>query len=616
MGEWLCRIIQRENEGRVARSRDFLYGEGSKALDRDVALGIQSCQAAQLVGLQASSSIGLDSYGRAVSASESNLEGGPNSGGRSSSIHAKIRLLYERLGSTLVQDSLTLRRPLNHPLFWHAIPLIFIICMVLFFPFRYRFEFDPDEGFNAIKAMLNIQGYKLYSDIWSDQPPLFTTLLALWFRVFGLRIPAGRGFVLLFSASILWVTIQYLRQFFGDYHAILAILAMILLPFYLRLSVSIMIGLPSISLALLSFFGLALWHRFGDSRWLLLSASTLGLSIMTKVFTAFLVPIFFSGILLRGLLDFRHRREWLKACIPSILWLTIVSVVTGSFLIFVVKPAYILQMIQVHLTAGGSDLYRVYVEDNTLIFISHLRDSLPVFILALLGGISAYRLRSWTAIYLVAWVIVGSILLFVNVLFWYHQQLLITVPAAILAAIAAGDGLYTLHRFFRSREATGVSIGLSFLSLILIIRFIATRLPPTLMQLDRKLPNFGGHSTEDIDKYMIVASMWDYASQTNWVYTDRPMFAFRAKLPVPPYLAVISNKRIAAGDLTDDQILEILVEYQPEQFFPARYDLPVIQEYMSIRNFRRVDSSKKFRLYVRNDILQNSGSPTDAPNQE
>jgi uncharacterized membrane protein len=488
--------------------------------------------------------------------------------------------------------------------------------MVLFFPFRYRFEFDHDEGINAIKAMLNIQGYQLFSDVWSDQPPLFNMLLTLWFRIFGLKILAGRGFVLLFSASILWVTILYLRQFFGNLPAILAILAMILLPFYLRLSVSIMIGLPSISLALLSFFGLALWHRFGDSRWLLLSASTLGVSIMTKVFTVILVPIFFSGILLSGLLDFRHSREWLKACTPSIQWLTILAVVTGSILIFVVKPAYILQLIQIHLTAGGSDLFRAYAENNTLIFISHIRDSLPVLILALLGGISAYRSRSWTAIYLVAWVIVGSILLFVNVPFWYHQQLLITVPAAILAAIAVGDGLYTLQRFFRSREATGVSIGLSFLSLILVITFIATRLPPTLMQLDLKLPNFGGRSTEDIEKYGIVASMWDYASQTNWVYTDRPMFAFRAQLPVPPHLAVISKKRLATGDLTDDQILEILVEYQPEQVLPTRFDLPVIREYMSIRNFRRVDSSKKFRLYVRNDILQESGSPTDSPNQE
>lgn len=486
--------------------------------------------------------------------------------------------------------------------------------MVLFFPFRYRFEFDHDEGINAIKAMLNIQGYQLFSDIWSDQPPLFTMLLTLWFRIFGLNITAGRLLVLLFSASTLWLTIQYLRQFFGDIHALFGILAIILLPLYLRLSVSIMIGLPSIALALLSFFGLALWHKYGSSRWLLLSAAALALSIMTKLFTVFLVPIFFSGIFLSGLNDFRHSREWLKACIPSILWLTFISVVTGIFLIFVVKPENIPQITQVHVSAANSELFQPYTENKTLIYFSNIMDSLPILILAFLGGISAYRSRSWTAMYLIAWVVAGSILLFVNVPFWYHHKLLITVPAVVLAAIAAGDGLYAFQKFFRSREVTGASAGLSLLSLILGITFIATRLPPTVDQLYFKLPNFGGHTTEDIDEYKIVASMRNYADLTNWVYSDRLMFAFRAKLPVPPHLAVISKKRIASGFLTDDQIFDILVEYQPEQIFQERLDLPVIQEYMHIRNFRRVDSSKKYRLFVRNDILQIDKNPTDTPN--
>ncbi|MEA1976484.1 MAG: hypothetical protein U9N80_01135, partial [Chloroflexota bacterium] len=138
-----------------------------------------------------------------------------------------------------------MRRNGIHPIFWHAIPLLFIIVMVLFFPFRYRFEFNPDEGINAIKAMMNIKGYQLYSEIWSDQPPIFTMLLTLSFQVFGLSIPVGRGLELLFSGAILWLGIQYLRQFWGNIHAIFGILTIILLPYYLVLSVSIMIGLPA-----------------------------------------------------------------------------------------------------------------------------------------------------------------------------------------------------------------------------------------------------------------------------------------------------------------------------------------------------------------------------------
>jgi hypothetical protein len=52
------------------------------------------------------------------------------------------------------------------------LPLVFLILMVLYFPFRERFEFDPDEGVEAMKALLLARGYSMYSDIWSDHPPL------------------------------------------------------------------------------------------------------------------------------------------------------------------------------------------------------------------------------------------------------------------------------------------------------------------------------------------------------------------------------------------------------------------------------------------------------------
>ncbi|MGD8621486.1 MAG: glycosyltransferase family 39 protein, partial [Anaerolineales bacterium] len=177
------------------------------------------------------------------------------------------------------------------------------------YPFRYRFEFDHDEGINAIKAMLEIQGYPLYSETWSDQPPIFTMLLKLWFQIFGQTVLAGRVLVMLISAGLLWLVIQYLRQFFGNLHALIAAALLLLLPYYLRLSVSIMIGLPAIAFALLSFFGIAQWHRKSSSIWLLLSAAALGLSIMTKLFTAFLAPIFFTGIVLSSLISYREHKD-------------------------------------------------------------------------------------------------------------------------------------------------------------------------------------------------------------------------------------------------------------------------------------------------------------------
>lgn len=515
-----------------------------------------------------------------------------------------------------MNSSLKLSSPRVHTILWFAVPLAFIALMVLFFPFRYRFEFDPDEGINAMKSLLSIRGYRLYSEIWSDQPPFFTLLLSLWFRIFGLNVFAGRVLVLLFSASILWVSSQYLRRYFGTPHAILGSILLVLLPFYLKLSASIMIGLPAVALALVSFLGLARWHESRGFGWLLLSATALGLSIMTKLFTAILVPIFFSGILLSRLLDLPDRRKWLSALMPSFIWLAIFSVVTGAMLIIIINPRYIVQMILIQINAAGSDILKEYAEQKFLNFFLDIIDAWPVLILAVLGGVVAYRARAWTAMYLVAWVILATIMLSINVPFWYHHRLLITVPAATLAAIAGGEGLFAPRYLLRSRKAAGGTTTLSLASLALVITYMYIRLPLTLPQLDLNLPNLSGLKWVDHSEYEIVATMWNYAEHTNWVYSDRLLFAFRANLAVPPELAVISKKRTAAGALSDDYILRILTEYQPEQIFQDRRNLPVIHEYMAERDYRRVDGSRKFRLYLRGDIQEMIENSPDVSNQE
>src|SRR3990172_634060 len=153
-----------------------------------------------------------------------------------------------------------MRLPSKSQIVWAAIPVAFVLLMLLFFPFRYRIEFDTDEGINAIKALMVLRGYRLYSEIWSDQPPLFTFLLTVWFRAFGLRLTAARLMVLLFSAGQIALGTSYLRKNWGILAAVSGGLMLVLLPYFLRLSVSIMIRLPAIALAVPSFFILSRFH--------------------------------------------------------------------------------------------------------------------------------------------------------------------------------------------------------------------------------------------------------------------------------------------------------------------------------------------------------------------
>ena len=52
-------------------------------------------------------------------------------------------------------------------------------------PLGTAFQFADDEGFEVIKPFMCLKGYKLYTEIWNDQPPLYTVLQTAMFRLFG-----------------------------------------------------------------------------------------------------------------------------------------------------------------------------------------------------------------------------------------------------------------------------------------------------------------------------------------------------------------------------------------------------------------------------------------------
>jgi len=58
------------------------------------------------------------------------------------------------------------------------VALFFFLMIVLFHPFREKLQYDVDEGFNLMRSMLVTMDYSLYDEVSSDQPPLFTYLLA------------------------------------------------------------------------------------------------------------------------------------------------------------------------------------------------------------------------------------------------------------------------------------------------------------------------------------------------------------------------------------------------------------------------------------------------------
>ena len=454
---------------------------------------------------------------------------------------------------------------------WHLlVPLVFVAVMLLFYPFQSVFEFDSDEGINLMKGMMVLRGYPLYSQIWSDQPPLFTWLLAGAFRLFGMQVNTGRILVLVFSGILVGAAFYFLRVNWGTLHAVIGVGLLCLVPYFLRLSVATMIGLPAISLAMLSLAALAAWHRSHRTRWLVFSAVALALSILTKLFTGILVPVFMAGILLDTYSQVRDLHLWKALLQPFIIWSVVCLGTAGAIIAIFVGPATLSQLVDPHLAAQSSAFFQNFTDRYPLSL--RLGEALNLLILAVLGVIFTIRQKNWTSLYLAAWILVCYISLFRQVPLWYHQVLLLTIPAALLAAIGAGEAIRSGVRAVRERKIEWSAGVLALASLGVFAWVLAGRLPGIYPQFTRQPVFARTLDTLDTRDEKLVERIKMYAPRTNWIVTDVPMYAFRAGLPVPPGLTVFTNKRIQTGELTEAQVQQVITDYQPALVLLGRFN--------------------------------------------
>lgn len=477
------------------------------------------------------------------------------------------------------------------------IALVFLAFTFSYYPFRESFQFDTDEGLNLMRSMLVVLGHPLYSEVSSDQPPLFTHLLALLFRVAGFEVNPARLLVLLFSTLLVWSCAQFLQLTWGKLAAVLFLPLVIMAPEYLRLSTSVMIGVPSIALAAVSMLFVTLWHQKRDNLWLVLSGLALALSVLTKLFTGFLAPIFLIGVTASAYFDRSGGGVSWKTLRPALIWSICFAGLTALLGLILVGPRNVQLIIFPHMAAPATE----WLQGPGYSMNVRLEAAVPLLVVASLGALLALYKRNWLALYPLAWAVLAYALFSFYSPVFYHHQLLITVPAAILGAAAVGDGILSLRRprqsFDRVRLQTLLGAG-ALIGFILISIHYLPVLDKQLMNRPR-LTDFSLKASPV--RLKVIRAMNKYVEQTNWIMTDVPMYAFRVQRPVPPSLATFSSKRLATGSLTDEDILTAMQEYQPEQVLMARFEIPTLDAYLQ-ENYTLILYVDYFRLYLRNDI--------------
>ncbi len=477
------------------------------------------------------------------------------------------------------------------------IALVFLAFTYSLFPFREKLQFNPDEGMNLMRSMLVVKGYPLYSEISSDQPPLFTHLLAILFRVVGFEVTPARFLVLLFSTLMVWACAQFLQLAWGSWAAIFILPLIIELPQYLVLSVSTMIGLPSIALAMVALVLIVFWQRSQKSYWLVLSGFVFTLSLFIKLFTGFLIPIFLVGLTIPVYLESRRTGLSWKMLRPALIWGLACAGLGLVLGLILVGPQNIGQLISPHIAAKNS----ILSEEGSTSINGHLILAIPILILGCLGVLFTVFRKNWLSFYLIAWAGLAYLSLSFYAPVWIHHQLLLTVPVAMLAAAVVGEGMHALTRirrladFLSLRTALGVALLIGF-------GLVTKNYIPVLDQQLMDSPRISGFlTTVQPWKMKIFEGMNKYVDRTNWIVTDMPIYAFLVNRPVPPILGTFSLKRLSTGSLTNSDIMQAMQKYQPEQVLMGRFQIPELDAYLK-DHYTRISHTDRLRLYIRNDL--------------
>src|ERR1017187_7725849 len=171
-------------------------------------------------------------------------------------------------------------------------------------PLGTAIQIGADEGFELAKAQLWLKGYRLYTDIWNDQPPLHTFLLVETFKHISTSILAARLITVGFSVVLLAAVFIMSLRISGLVIAALTTALIIASPGFIGLSASCMLEIPALAPAMAALCVLVTgrqtkWHVREILAGILFAAS-----FQIKLINVILLP-------LAALILWLRYREWL-----------------------------------------------------------------------------------------------------------------------------------------------------------------------------------------------------------------------------------------------------------------------------------------------------------------
>lgn len=472
-----------------------------------------------------------------------------------------------------------------------AVVLVIVVVYSLL-PLGTAVQFGGDEGYQLMTSFLMHKGYALYTQIWDDQPPLLVLLLKWVFVYSGPSLVAARllaaGFGILLFAAFYAVV----RSRASLWTALVATGFLLASPGILELSVSVMQEVPAFALALVSIFFLRLSLKSGGRVALIASGVAMGLALAIKftagiILPAMVVEIFFA---LRPKGRVGSSRDIAKILL---VWAG-AGVATFGFIMLCWGRGSWGQAYQSHFEEhpvtgmGGPQDYPVPIS----MFLGHIE----CFVLAGVGILLLLRQRKIRDYTLPAiWLITVAVVHAFHRPWWNYYYLHFAIPLSWIAGFGATELGKPFYRQFAvgslalSRRETWQALALCGLSAVALVR----------SEQRAEAGVVGLRARTRLSADALLAKIEQYAPNVHWMYASatQEIYAFHARLPVPPRLAMTTLKRFWSGQITPEDVIAICNEYGPELVLLQPQSLDSWTSFL--KNYSVVYQDKKNRLYSR-----------------
>jgi hypothetical protein len=396
---------------------------------------------------------------------------------------------------------------------------------------------------------------------------------------------------------------------------------------FLQLSVSVMIELPAMALALAAVWALTNYFAGKGKKWLILSGMLFGCALQVKLTAAIFLPAVAVAYLAKPIRRWRRqergqppprevgkemggngsprkdpgelqsiaRRPWQgirRSFHEAAVWGVAALAVFGVIMVVFCGSDAV------------STIWRSHFSDATLSAVTgknyafqpeSLLNDLALLVPAAVGVALIGWKRRLDLSFPVALLGTALAVHLWHRPYWYYYALHFALPMAWLGAIGIVEWFRAIWRqdIWASLPAK-LRLGMGWMGWSLVVSLALTLAPEKAWNAVTRL-SAAPPAMEDPN----VNALRKHAAQTHWVFADRVIYAFWAGLPVPPELAVIPSKRVWSGQINEIETLDCLERYQPEQILllSGWGDKPRLSNY--IHAHYRTDADSGSVLYLR-----------------